>query len=120
GGPTRDTFDPLSRRNANNTLPPGCTMIAGATYVASRVAFTAALSKQTRLRLAHPASGLNNDDFLVGALTGAGIATNDQAADIAIAEFIPLQRESAGGGSLGGSSVNFFVSDAGQAATDAS
>ena len=115
-GATIGTFDPVNTRNGNNLLPSGCTGIYGMTYVGSRVAFTAALSKQTRLRITHPASGFNNDDFLVGALTGAGIATNDQAADIAIAEFIPLQRE----GNLGGSSVNFFVSDAGQAATDAS
>src|SRR5438309_4364686 len=115
-GATIGTFDPVNTRNGNNLLPSGCTGIYGMTYVGSRVAFTAALSKQTRVRITHPASGFNNDDFLVGALTGAGIATNDQAADIAIAEFIPLQRE----GQLGGSSVNFFVSDAGQAATDAS
>ena len=115
-GATIGTFDPLSTRNANNTLPPGCTMIVGATYVAARVASTAALSKQTRLRLTHPASGLNNDDFLVGHLDGAGIATNIQPAEAQIAEFFPLQRE----GNIGGSTVNLFVSDAGQAATDAS
>lgn len=114
-GATLGTFDALSTRNTNNQLPAGCTGIYGLTYVASRIAVTAALSKQTRLRVTHPASGLNNDDFLVGHLDGAGIGTNNQVAEIAIAEFIPIQRE----GAFGLSSVNFFVSDSGQAATDA-
>ena len=66
-GATIGTFDPVNTRNGNNLLPSGCTGIYGMTYVGSRVAFTAALSKQTRLRITHPASGFNNDDFLVGA-----------------------------------------------------
>ena len=65
-GATIGTFDPLSTRNQNNTLPPGCTMIVGATYVASRIASTAALSKQTRLRLTHPSDADTERRFQLG------------------------------------------------------
>lgn len=114
-GATIGTWDQLTTRNTNNVLPSGTTQIVGLTYVGSRIATTAAKSKQTRLRVSCQVAGMNNEDFLVGHIDGSGIATNNQPAGIQIAEFIPIQRE----GAYSLSSVNFYLSDAGAAATDA-
>jgi hypothetical protein len=112
-GTTIGSFDAISTRNGDNTLPDGCAGVYGLTFAGARIATTAAEAQMWRLRVTASALGYTNEDFLVGHFNGAGIATNDMGT-LNLAEFIPIQAE----GQFSQSTVNFYLSQVGIESTD--